>query len=157
MMIMSKRPAWQRTWYTDLQDLKAKQEAAAKAAEPKQHGNPNWQAGKSGNPGGRPRGYGELAALCRLRTEQEVAIVNRLIQNPKTPPAIKLQAIAMKWDRGWGRPSQTVTLEQNHIQAMSDDELTALIRTGQRQAQADRAEQTSETPNDVTINWKEDA
>jgi hypothetical protein len=130
---MSKRPKWQQTWETDLRDAqeKAAQQKAAeerKAANPK-GGNPNWKTGRSGNPGGRPRGYAELAALCRLRTEQEVAIVNRLIQNPRTPPAIKLEAIKMKWDRGWGRPSQTVTLEQKHIAAMSDEELTALIRT----------------------------
>jgi hypothetical protein len=155
MMIMSKRPKWQQTWETDLRDAqeKATQQKAAeerKAANLK-GGNPDWKPGKSGNPGGRPRGYGELAALCRLRTEQEVAIVNRLIQNPKTPPAIKLQAIAMKWDRGWGRPSQTVVLEQKDIAAMTDAELYAAIRTGQRQEKAEQ-KMIDVTPNEATIN-----
>jgi hypothetical protein len=152
-VIMVKRPAWQRTWVTDLEDLKAKQEAAAKAAEPKQHGNPNWKPGRSPNPGGRPRGYfsKELGHLCRLRAEQEVEIVNRIIKNPKTPPAVKLQAIQMKWDRGWGRPSQTVVLEQKDIAAMSDAELYAAIRTGQRQEKAEQ-KTIDVTPNEVTIN-----
>jgi hypothetical protein len=56
----------------------------------------------------------------------------------------------MKWDRGWGRASQTMTLQQKHISAMTDDELTAIIRTAKQMERYEQREQTNETADDVT-------
>jgi hypothetical protein len=149
----AKKPKW-RTWVDDLKDEQEKQRKAAEAEQrklnPPPGGNPDWKPGRSGNPGGRPKGFAELAALCRANTENEVAILNRLISNPKTPASIKLQAIDMKWCRGWGRPSQTVTIEPKHLRAMTDDELNAILR---QQQEAQRyTKQIELKADDVTIN-----
>jgi hypothetical protein len=40
-----------------------------------------------------------------------VRIVAGIAQYKQNPPAVRLQAIAMLWERGWGRPAQAVTVD----------------------------------------------
>jgi hypothetical protein len=141
-----------RTWVTDKEDAERKAAKAAAAAIPKPLGNPAWKKGKSPNPGGRPKGYfsGGLGELCRVGTEYDLKVVNRIIRSPKSSDALKLQAINLKWDRGWGRPQQNVTIEQKHLRAMTDDELTAMIRQAKEEERYTK--QIDLKPDDVTIN-----
>jgi hypothetical protein len=139
-----------RTWVDDLKIEQEKAAKAAKALEPKQPGgNPNWTPGRSGNPGGRPRGFTDLQASCRKRTPRNMRIVDRMICSPKTPPALRLDCIRFQTAYGWGRPPQEVTMiEQTQVETFSDSELLAMIAMQQR---AEQAEQTDETPEDVTL------
>jgi hypothetical protein len=46
--------------------------------------------------------------LCRAYTAANVKVVAGIAENSTSEEA-KLRAIAMLWERGWGRPNQPVT------------------------------------------------
>lgn len=53
----------------------------------------------------------DLRSLCRAYTDATVRIVGGLATGKDTDPEIRLRAIAMLWERGWGKPNQPVTGE----------------------------------------------
>lgn len=74
-------------------------------------GNPNWEPGKSGNPGGRPKMSAEereawqaLSTKCRSKLE---AIADK----EDTPPAIIVKIADLATDRGYGKAAQSIALE----------------------------------------------
>jgi hypothetical protein len=69
---------------------------------------PPWQfqPGQSGNPGGRKAAV-DLPALCREHGPRGVEVCAALMEDPD--PRIRLAAVIALWDRGFGKPSQTVT------------------------------------------------
>jgi HEAT repeat protein len=62
----------------------------------------SFQPGQSGNPAGRPKG---IEALAREHTPAAIAALVDALRSPKerVPAAVALL------DRGWGKPSQTIT------------------------------------------------
>ncbi len=83
--------------------------------------------GRSGNPGGRPKG---LAERVRRATHDGKMILDFLIalargakiDGRRPPLAYRLEACKILLDRGWGRPSQAMehlgpdsTLEQSNV------------------------------------------
>ena len=70
-----------------------------------------FEAGKSGNPGGRPKGLG--AALRRKYGENAGRLITELEKFAfgkvkKCPHKVRVQAIGMLLERGWGKPPQEV-------------------------------------------------
>lgn len=51
-----------------------------------------------------------LESLCRSFTEANVKTLGGWAVGPETDPDLKMRAIAMLFDRGWGKPAQ----EQSH-------------------------------------------
>lgn len=65
-----------------------------------------WKDGESGNPGGRPKQYAELKALCRQYTEEAV---NALVDVLRTgAPRERVIAANALLDRGYGKPEQSI-------------------------------------------------
>jgi hypothetical protein len=65
-----------------------------------------WKKGESGNPGGRPKGEGEVRALARVHTDAAIAKLAEwmMSKNPKASVA----ACTALLDRGWGKPAQSL-------------------------------------------------
>lgn len=68
-----------------------------------------FEKGKSGNPGGRPKGYAEFQATCRKHSPRALKV---MLENLGAEDGRLRQAAAEAlWDRAWGKPSQALTGE----------------------------------------------
>ena len=68
-----------------------------------------WEKGQSGNPGGRPAGYGDLRELARTHTETAVATLVEIMDDKDAAPSARATAATGLLDRGWGRPEQSIS------------------------------------------------
>ena len=58
-----------------------------------------------------PKTPADIRSLCRAFTNETVQIIAGIARAVETPPAVRVQAISMLWDRGWGKPAQAHTGE----------------------------------------------
>lgn len=65
--------------------------------------------GVSGNPGGKPKGYGEFMAACREHTEAAVAVLVKCLKSENEK--IQIDAAQALLDRGWGKAPQAMSGE----------------------------------------------
>ena len=65
-----------------------------------------WKPGQSGNPGGRPRVVADIRALAQAEGDACIAALKRVMDDPKSPAAAKVQAAQALLDRGYGRAIQ---------------------------------------------------
>ena len=70
-----------------------------------------------------PKTPADIRSLCRAFTNETVQIVAGIARAEETPPAVRVQAISMLWDRGWGKPPQT------HAGADGEGDIRVTIRT----------------------------
>ena len=63
-------------------------------------GNGRFERGRSGNPGGRPRGAQRVAELARERTERAVATLEAIMEDPAAPASARVAAASALLDRG---------------------------------------------------------
>jgi len=68
-----------------------------------------WKPGQSANPGGRPKAEVDIGRLCRAYGTRAVDVVAELMGD--SDPRIRLAAANSLLDRGFGRPSQQVTVD----------------------------------------------
>lgn len=72
----------------------------------------HWPAGTSGNPGGYSKekraAIARLTELARMHTEDALKTVVGIMLDEKLPPTTRLTAAGMLWDRGHGKPAQSV-------------------------------------------------
>jgi hypothetical protein len=66
--------------------------------------------GRSGNPGGKPRGYHEFSQACRDVSYKGVKQVLAIAENKKNHPLVRVAAWKALWERGYGRAVQPVAL-----------------------------------------------
>jgi hypothetical protein len=85
-----------------------------------------FKPGQSGNPSGRPKGLLPIRTLCRRVTYELYEKALAMIRDDETPPAVKATLIATMWDRGWGRPTQSITMRQEEIAQLTDSDLAAI-------------------------------
>jgi len=67
-----------------------------------------WTKGESGNPGGRPKGLGDIREIARKHTDTAIETLVNVLGDPKANPSARVSAANALLDRGWGRPAQTL-------------------------------------------------
>ena len=77
-----------------------------------------FQPGKSGNPGGRPKGLSEVIALAREHTELAITTLVDIARQPKAAPAARVAAASALLDRGWGKPAQAIQATTTNASAV---------------------------------------
>lgn len=130
-----------------------------------------FKPGKSGNPGGRPKGDIELRRAARERTGEALATLVNIMRNPKAATAARVSAAEAILNRGWGKPVQPaafVDVEGNDRSLpgeMSDIEkarrIAHLLAQGIRalpaqqsqleQSEPDSTNRESDLPSDVDL------
>ena len=86
-----------------------------------------FKPGRSGNPGGRPKGWAETQELARQHGPAAIRALVEALKRPST----QVQAAVALLDRGFGRPVQAHEIT-HHVDArhLTDAELTALAAAG---------------------------
>lgn len=80
-------------------------------------------SGESGNPGGRPSGYGEIRDIARQHTEAAINTLVKIMSDSDATPSSRVGAATALLDRGWGRPAQTIEASVNPGAHQADIEL----------------------------------
>ena len=76
--------------------------------------NPNgvggFKPGMSGNPTGRPKSNDVIVALAQACTEEAIETLAAIMRDESKPTAARVSAATALLDRGYGKPSQNLTL-----------------------------------------------
>jgi Family of unknown function (DUF5681) len=86
-----------------------------------------FQKGNSGNPGGRPKGLGEVQQLARQHSYRAIELLVEVAENKNTPSSARIAACSAVLDRGWGKPQSAEFKEKCSPRDWSDDELLAIL------------------------------
>lgn len=85
-------------------------------AEKRGRGNPNWKKGVSGNPGGR-RSNAPLTEYVRKKFGKDgkklVDALGAILTNDKASAGDKIRAVALLFERGWGKAPIEVDVDGN--------------------------------------------
>lgn len=82
--------------------------------------NGHWKKGVSPNPGGRPAVVDEVRDLARKFTTEAIESLAHIMRYEKTPAQARVAAAVAILDRGYGKPGQSVDLNANVKNDLSD-------------------------------------
>lgn len=70
-----------------------------------------FEAGKSGNPGGRPKVPPHIKEMARALTEEAINTAAEIMRNPQETGSARMTAVNAILDRAYGKPAQAITGE----------------------------------------------
>jgi len=117
-----------------------------------------WAKGESGNPGGRPKGLGDIREIARAHTATAIDTLVSVLEDAKANPSARVSAANALLDRGWGRPAQTlratIDSEEGKIDAalgVEASRLVELIRGSEntRESAPEAPSPVAETPSNT--------
>ena len=97
-----------------------------------------FEQGQSGNPGGRPKGLGEIREIARQHTDAAIETLVKVMDNDSASHSARVAAASALLDRGWGRPAQTIDASINGNGSLSDV-LQEMSERHQREQAAEQA------------------
>ena len=87
-----------------------------------------FKTGVSGNPGGQPKGHGDVRVLARTYTRRAVERMAEWMESDNAKASVA--ACVGLLNRGWGMPQQNVKATVTHLRNMTDDELLGFLTGG---------------------------
>ena len=110
-----------------------------------------WKKGQSGNPSGRPKAIVSIVELARAQTEDSIKTLILVRDNAEAPPAARVGEANALLDRGWGKPSQTISQNIDGKRSALDwttDELVAFLNERSADREGATEKDGSETESD---------
>ena len=89
-------------------------------------GNPAWVKGRSANPGGRPRGFEDVAQQARDLGPLAIERLGEILRDPKSKDGAVIRAAELLLERGYGKAPAFHTndpAEFRDVLEMSDAEI----------------------------------
>ncbi len=95
-----------------------------------------FKPGRSGNPGGRPKGLAEFRLAARRYSKDALGVLASIMRDKKAAASARVHAASELFDRAWGKSAQEITVEGAmapvDVTHRGDDSAEARFNTARR-------------------------